>query len=143
MTKIRSILIGAALTACATSAAFAQTANDSQTPATGTPGLTAPAAQGMQPATPAPQNLTASGSTDPLVQKRDANAKANAEYRASKKMSKADLKAQQKASKDAYKEQVRDAKINKKADKQTANNEMKMQMQGQAATQSDPADIKH
>jgi hypothetical protein len=148
MTQIRTLLIGTALTALASTAAFAQTAQ----PAAGTDGQpqvqmqgadVAPAAQGVQPVTPPPTRLTASGSTDPLVQKRDANAKANADYRASKKASKAELKDQQKAAKVQYKEQVRDAKINQKADKQTANNEMKMNMQGQTGDQSDGADVKH
>jgi hypothetical protein len=146
MTQIRSLLIGTALTAFAATAAVAQTAQ---------PGAGAgdqpqaqlqqgtDAAQGMQPATPAPTRLTASGSTDPLVQKRDADAKANAEYRASKKASKAEMKDQQKTAKEQYKEQVRDAKINKKADKQAANNEMKMNMEGQASAQTDGADTKH
>ena len=38
---------------------------------------------------------------------------------------------------------MRDAKINQKADKQAANNEMKMNMQGQAGDQADGADVKH
>jgi hypothetical protein len=154
MNQIRSLLIGTALTACAASGAFAQTnapsdngAMAQQQMAQGAmPGADngAPAAQGDQPATPAPQRLTASGSTDPLVQKRDANAKANAEYSASKKASKDQLKQQQSAAKSQYKDQVRDAKLNKKADKQSANNEMKMNMQGQPpAAQDDPADVKH
>jgi hypothetical protein len=146
MTQIRSLLLGTALTAFAATAAVAQTAQ----PAAGAGDQPqaqlqqgTDAAQGMQPATPAPTRLTASGSTDPLVQKRDANAKANAEYRASKKASKAELSDQQKAAKAQYKEQVRDAKINKKADKQAANNEMKMNMEGQASAQTDGADTKH
>jgi hypothetical protein len=154
MTQIRSLLIGTALTAFAATGAFAQTnpqpgagAMSQQQMAPGAvPGAdnAAPAAQGVQPVTPAPQRLTASGSTDPLVQKRNADAKANAEYSAQKKASKDQLKAQQKAAKSQYKEQVRDAKINKKADKQTANNEMKMNMQGQpAAAQDDSSDVKH
>jgi hypothetical protein len=97
----------------------------------------------VQPVTPAPTRLTASGSPDPLVQKREANAKANAEYRASKKASKAELKEQQKAAKSEYKEQVRDAKINKKADKQAADNEMKMNLQSQAGAQTDGGEVKH
>jgi hypothetical protein len=144
MTQIRSLLIGTALSAFAATAAMAQTAQPAagdQPPAAMQAGTDA--AQGMQPATPAPTRLTASGSTDPLVQKRDANAKANAEYRASKKASKAEMKDQQKAAKAQYKEQVRDAKINKKADKQAANNEMKMNMEGQASAQTDGADTKH
>ncbi|CAE6699145.1 hypothetical protein R69927_03356 [Paraburkholderia domus] len=148
MTQIRTFLIGTALTAFAATAAVAQTAQ----PAAGMNGQAqvqmqgadvAPAAQGVQPVTPAPARLTASGSTDPLVQKRDANAQANAEYKASKKASKAELKQQQKAAKSQYNEQVHDAKINQKADKQAANNEMKMNMQGQAADQDNAADVKH
>ncbi|MBC8747683.1 hypothetical protein OKW43_005478 [Paraburkholderia sp. WC7.3g] len=171
MTQIRSLLIGTALTAFAATAAVAQTAPaagigghaqiqtqgaaDMVPPsAAGAQGLQAPpSAQGMQqvPGAPAaqgveappPARLTASGSTDPLVQKRDADAKANAEYRAAKKSSKAELKAQQKAAKDQYKDQVRGAKLNQKADRQTADNEMKMNMEGQAAAQADGADVKH
>jgi hypothetical protein len=151
MTQIRTLLIGTALTSFAATAAFAQTVQ----PAAGMNGQVqvqaqgadvapaAPAAQGVQPVTPAPTRLTASGSTDPLVQKRDANAQANAEYKASKKASKAELAQQQKAAKSQYKEQVRDAKINQKADKQAANNEMKMNMQGQASDQDNGADVKH
>ena len=74
--------------------------------------------------TPPPQNLVAPGSTDPLVQKRNANAQANAEYRASKKASKEQLKATNKEANAQYKEEVRNAKINKKADKQTAKDEL-------------------
>jgi hypothetical protein len=170
MTQIRSLIVGTALTAFAATAAVAQTSQTAQ-PAVGVGAQTqlqtqggaggapaqglqvappsaqamqpdaAPAAQGVQ--APPPSRLTASGSPDPLVQKRDADAQANAEYRASKKASKAELKAQQKAAKDQYKAQVRGAKLNQKADKQTANNEMKMDMQGQAAAQADGADVKH
>jgi hypothetical protein len=144
MTQIRSLLIGTALTAFAVSGAFAQTSAQPDAGAMPTADNAAPAAQGVQPVTPAPQRLTASGSTDPLVQKRDADAKANAEYSASKKASKEQLKEQQKAAKAQYKQQVRDAKINQKADKQTANNEMKMNMQGQpSAAQDDSSDVKH
>ena len=101
MTQIRSLLIGTALTAFAATGAFAQTNAQPDAGAAGqqmmAPGAdtAAPAAQGVQPVTPAPQRLTASGSTDPLVQKRDADAKANAEYSASKKASKTQLKEQQ------------------------------------------------
>jgi hypothetical protein len=151
MTQIRTLLIGTVFTAFAATAALAQTAQPaadiSAQAQVQTQGAdvapTALAAQGVQQVTPAPSHLTAAGSTDPLVQKRDANAQANAEYRASKKASKAELKEQQKAAKSQYKEQVRDAKINQKADKQAANNEMKMNMQGQAADQTDGADVKH
>ena len=149
MTQIRSLLIGTALTAFAATGAFAQT--NAQPDAGGAgqqmavPGAdtAAPAAQGVQPPTPTPQRLTASGSTDPLVQKRDADAQANAEYSASKKASKAQLKQQQATARSQYKQQVRDAKINKKADKQTANNEMKTNMQGQMPSQDDASDVKH
>ncbi|MGF6877162.1 hypothetical protein [Paraburkholderia sp. MM5477-R1] len=172
MTQIRSLLIGTALTAFAATAAVAQTTQpaagigaQAQIQNQGAAGMAPPSAagaqrmqvppstQGMQqvPGAPAaqgveappPARLTASGSTDPLVQKRDADAKANAEYRAARKSSKAELKAEQKAAKDQYKEQVRGAKLNQKADKQTANNEMKMNMEGQAAAQGDGADVKH
>ncbi len=150
MTQIRTLLISTALSAAAftATAAVAQTAQPADG-ANGQPQVqmqgadVAPAAQGVQPVTPPPARLTASGSTDPLVQKRDANAQANAEYRASKKASKAELKDQQKAAKAQYKEEVRGAKINQKADKQAANNEMKMDMQGQAGVQADGADVKH
>jgi hypothetical protein len=139
MTQIRSLLIGTALTAAVTalasSGAFAQTNGQ---PDNGNAGqqMMAPAAAGV---TPAPQRLTAPGSTDPLVQKRDADAKANAEYSA-----KDQLKQQKAAAKSQYKQQVKDAKINQKADKQTANNQMKMDMQGgQTPAQDDPSDQKH
>jgi hypothetical protein len=151
MTQIRSLLIGTALTAAVTalasSGAFAQTNGQ---PDNGNAGqqMMAPAADNGAPAatgvTPAPQRLTAPGSTDPLVQKRDADAKANAEYSASKKASKDQLKQQKAAAKSQYKQQVKDAKINQKADKQTANNQMKMDMQGgQTPAQDDPSDQKH
>ncbi|HEY1996117.1 hypothetical protein [Paraburkholderia sp.] len=155
MTQIRSLLIGTALTAAALSAssAFAQTMTQPDAGAAGQQQMApaempnadnaAPAAQGVQPVTPTPQRLTASGSTDPLVQKRDANAKANAEYSASKKASKEQLKQQQAAARSQYKQQVSDAKLNKKADKEAASNEMKMNMQGQSAQQDDSADTRH
>jgi hypothetical protein len=150
MTKIHTLLIGTAMSAFAASAAIAQTTQPMQ-PAAGVTtqaqaqGQTAGQidVQGAQPVTPPPTRLTASGSADPLVQKRDADAQANAEYRASKKASKAELKEQQKSAKAAYKQQVRDAKINKKADKQTADNEMKMNMQSQAGQQADSGEDKH
>jgi len=62
--------------------------------------------------------------SDPLVQKRNADAQANAEYRASKKASKAELKAADKEAKAQYKQEVRNAKINKKADKQAAKDDL-------------------
>jgi hypothetical protein len=141
MNQLRTLLIGTALTtAMASTAAFAQTTTQpsadmsAQAPAVGqmTQALAAaPAAQGVQMPAPAPQNLTAPGSTDPLVQKRNADAQANAEYRAQKKLSKEQMKAQQKAAKDSYKDQVRNAKTNQKADKAAASNELKAEMQGQ------------
>ncbi|CAG4890849.1 hypothetical protein [Paraburkholderia gardini] len=144
MTQIRSLLIGTALTALASSAAFAQTGAQPAPGATAQPqsqmqmpaaqgadmAPAAPAAQGVTPVTPAPQRLVAPGSADPLVQKRDANAQANAEYRASKKASKAQMKQEQKDAKAQYKQDVRNAKINKQADKAAASNEMNAQMQG-------------
>ena len=121
MSNIKKLLLTTTIAAAAVSfgsaAAFAQTQ--------------APAADAAQPVTPAPQNLVAPSSTDPLVQKRIANSEANAEYKASKKTSAADLKASNKAAKAQYKEQVRNAKINKKADKQAASNELKENMSGQ------------
>jgi hypothetical protein len=140
MTQIRTLLIGTALTAFAATAAVAQTTAQ---PADAMSGQAQVQTQDAQPVTPAPTRLTAPGSNDPLVQKRDANAAANAEYSASKKESKAALKQQKKDAKAQYKQQVRDAKINKKADKQAANNQMKMDMQGQAANQADEAGVKH
>ncbi len=112
MSQVKKMLLGTAFIAIAGSA-FAQTAQ--------------PSDAGQPPAqvTPAPQNLTAPAPTDPLVQKRNANAQANAEYKASKKASQQELKATSKQAKEQYKEQVRNAKINKKADKQTANDELK------------------
>jgi len=116
MSQVKKMLLGTAFIVIAGSAgsAFAQTAQPTD-------------AGGQPPAqvTPAPQNLTAPAPTDPLVQKRNANAQANAEYKASKKASQQDLKATNKQAKEQYKEQVRNAKINKKADKQTANDELK------------------
>lgn len=71
-----------------------------------------------------PQNLVAPAPTDPLVERRNANAKANAEYSASKKASKAELKAQTEQAKAQYKEEVKNAKINRKADKDAAKAEL-------------------
>lgn len=149
MTQIRSLLIGTALTAAlgtfATGAALAQTAAPPAPDVAGqaqmqAPVMQAPAAQGgeatpaapaaagiEQPVTPAPQRLTASSPTDPLVQKRNADAQANANYSASKK-----------ASKTQYKQQVHDAKVNRKADKQAANNEMKADMKATPAQAATP-----
>ncbi|MDR5804354.1 hypothetical protein P9250_28465 [Caballeronia sp. LP006] len=109
MIKTRNLMIGTAFAALtAASGAFAQTTD----------------AVPAQPATPAPQNLVAPAPTDPLVQRRNANAEANAEYKASKKASQADLKAANKQAKAQYKEQVRNAKINRKADKDAAKDEL-------------------
>jgi hypothetical protein len=144
MTQNRSLLIGTALTALASSAAFAQTTAQ---PAADLSGQTqmqmpaqsaemapaSPAAQGVQPVTPEPQRLVAPGSTDPLVQKRNADAQANAQYHATKKASKAQLKQEEKEAKAQYKQDVTNAKINKKADKQAASNELNAQMQSAPA----------
>lgn len=121
MSNMKKILLSTTLAAAAATlgaSAFAQTTQ-------GAPVAVDATQPAMQPATPAPQNLVAPSSTDPLVQKRIATSQANAEYKASKKASKADLKASDKAAKAQYKEQVRNAKINQKADKQAAANELK------------------
>jgi hypothetical protein len=88
----------------------------------------APAAAGVaQPATPQ--------STDPLVQKRNANAAANAEYRSAKKSANAEYSDAKKQAKSQYKSQVKDAKIIHKADRQANDSEMKDQMNGMSAQQ--------
>jgi outer membrane biosynthesis protein TonB len=114
MTRARILLIGSAIATLAASGAYAQTAPQ---PAPMEP-------QTMQPATPPQQNVVAPAPTDPLVQRRNANAEANAEYRASKKASKAELKAQNQQAKSQYKEEVKNAKINRKADKDAAKAEL-------------------
>ncbi len=118
MSQVRKMLLGTTFAAFAAvaSSAFAQTPQPSAADATG---------QIPAQAAPAPQNLVAPTSTDPLVQKRNANAQANAEYKASKKASKQEMQATSKEAKAQYKEQVRNAKINKKADKQTANDDLR------------------
>jgi len=133
MTPIRHLLIGTAMTTlCA--AAFAQT----PAPATGSPGQQpAPAAAGIDtprqtpdiaglrdepPAPGSSHRLTAPGPTDPLVQKRDADARANAEYRQDKK-----------AARSHYKSRVKSAKKSRKVDRKAANEQMKEQMQGMPA----------
>ncbi|KMZ12540.1 hypothetical protein BHUM_03678 [Candidatus Burkholderia humilis] len=116
MTRARILVIGTAFAAFAAfTATYAQTTQPDQTmqPAPG-------AAMQAQPVTP-PQNMVAPAPTDPLVQKRNANAQANAEYHASKKASKAELKASNKQAKEQYKEEVSNAKINRKADKAELN----------------------
>jgi hypothetical protein len=118
MMQVKTMLLGAAFVALTTSA-FAQGAQPGQPGDAG-----ADASMQAPSARPPQQNLVAPGPTDPLVQKRNADAKANAEYRASRKASKEDLKASQKAAKAQYKEQVRNARINQKADKQAANNQL-------------------
>ena len=98
----------------------------------------APAAQGVQMPAPAPagtpprQTLTAPTPPDPLVQKRDADARANAEYRDAKKASKAQ-----------YKEQVKNAKINRDADRRGAANQLKMDSQSGNGTQVPDDETKH
>jgi hypothetical protein len=116
MTKARILLIGSAIATLAASGAYAQTAQPA-------PGAPAPM-QAQQPVTPPQQNLVAPAPTDPLVQRRNANAQANAEYRASKKASKAELKAESQQAKAQYKEEVRNAKVNRKADKDAAKAEL-------------------
>ena len=149
MTQIRSLLIGTALTAIASTAAFAQTAAQPspgvagqaqmQMPAAqaqaqgGEMAPAAPTAQRVQPVTPEPQRLVAPGSADPLVQKRNADAQANAEYRASKKTSKAQMKQEQKDAKAQYKQDVKNAKVNKKAEKDAASNDLNVQLQNAPA----------
>lgn len=131
MTQIRKLLTGTAFATAALFAqgAFAQTETPSAAPSQ------APAAAGVAQPAPAPQNLTAPTSTDPLVQKRDANAQASAEYRSAKKSANAQYKDAKKQAKSDYKSQVKDAKINRKADRQVNNSEMKDQMNGQSAQQ--------
>lgn len=116
MYPIRSLLLATTLSA-ASVAAFAQTAAQ---PTDGTPAPVLTQA-------PAPQPLTAPGSNDPLVQKRNANAQANAEYRQAKKTAKSQ-----------YKAKVQDAQINRKADRQANDYEMKEQM-GAAPAQAPQA----
>jgi len=128
MTQICKLLIGTALTTLTATAAFAQTAapaagslNPPAAPAAAgvdTPRET-PDVAGLRTTAPAPQNLTAPGPTDPLAQKRDADAQANAEYR-----------QQKKSAKSAYKGHVKEAKKLRKSDRQAANDQMKEQMQG-------------
>ncbi len=117
MTKARILMIGSAIAAFSVTGAYAQTTQPMQPqimqPTQGTPGVT-----------PQPQTMVAPAPTDPLVQKRNANAQANAEYSASKKASKAELKAQNQQAKAQYKEQVKNAKINRKADKDAAKAEL-------------------
>jgi hypothetical protein len=130
MTHVRNLLLGTAFAAITTTA-FAQT-QPAQPTAPGadvsaqmsTQMQAAPGVPGVQPERPAPQELVAPASNDPLVQKRNANAQANAEYRASKKASKEELSAANKDAKAQYKEQVRNAKINRKADKAAATAEL-------------------
>jgi hypothetical protein len=117
MTKARILMISAAFAALAATGAQAQTSQPMQA----APGTEA---QGQASVTPPSQNVVAPGSTDPLVQKRNADAQANAEYRASKKASKAEMKAANKDAKAQYKEQVRNAKINRKADKEAAKDDL-------------------
>lgn len=119
MKKIQTLLIGSAFAAIATTSAFAQTAQ----PVDGGAQMSAQV-QGQPGVTPPSQNLVAPAPTDPLVQKRNANAAANAEYSASKKASKQELKASSQQAKAQYKEEVRNAKINRKADKDAAKAEL-------------------
>ncbi|MDR5737830.1 MULTISPECIES: hypothetical protein [unclassified Caballeronia] len=121
MTKARILMIGTAFAALAATGAQAQTAQPMQA----APGADAQiSTQAQQPMTPPQQNIVAPAPTDPLVQKRNADAQANAEYKASKKASKAEMKAAKKEANAQYKEEVRNAKINKKADKAAAKDEL-------------------
>ncbi|SAK88441.1 hypothetical protein AWB79_06299 [Caballeronia hypogeia] len=134
MTRARILLIGSAIATFAASGAYAQTTAQPQPmqpqtmqPMQAAPGAAAPGqmpVQAQQPVTPAQQNLVAPAPTDPLVQRRNANAQANAEYKASKKASKAELAAQSKQAKAQYKEEVKNAKVNRKADKDAAKAEL-------------------
>lgn len=154
MTQIRKLLTATAAFATVTTAAvfaqgaFAQTATQGAAQAGGgAPALApaaapamapgqmggqapsqAPAAAGIAQPAPAPQNLTAPQSADPLVQKRNANAAANAEYRSAKKSANAEYGDAKKQAKSQYKAQVQDAKIIHKADRQANDSEMKDQM---------------
>lgn len=81
-------------------------------------------ASGAQP------SAAQSGATDPLVDRRNANAQANAEYRASKGASKEQLKAREKSARQDYRAKVREAKINQKIEKEHANDDMKSKLNG-------------
>lgn len=118
MTQLRKLLTGTALTAFAALFVHAALAQGTPPPGMEAPSQ-APAAAGVAQPAPAPQNLSAPAPTDPLVQKRNANAEANAEYRAAKKQAKSQ-----------YKSRVQDAKINRKADRQDADYEMKRRWTG-------------
>jgi hypothetical protein len=163
MTQIRKLLTVSAAFATVTTAAvfaqgaFAQTATQGAAQSGGeapamapgaAPGAApgqvagqmpsqAPAAAGISQPAPAPQNLTAAQSPDPLVQKRNANAAANAEYRSAKKSASAEYSDAKKQAKSQYKAQVKDAKINHKADRQANDSEMKDQMNGMSAQQQE------
>lgn len=137
MNQIHKLLIGTALSAV-TAAALAQTPGlqapqsqpgmGLQSPQ-GAPGAPAaagvdtpretPDVAGLRGTPPAPHNLTAPGPTDPLVQKRDEDARANAQYRQDKKSAKA-----------SYKSQVKSAKVLRKTDREAANDQMKAEMHG-------------
>jgi len=138
MTHIRKLLTATALASAAVFAqgAFAQTAAQAGVEAPSAAPSQAPAAAGVAQPAPAPQNLTAPQSNDPLVQKRSANAQANAEYRSAKKSANAEYSDAKKQAKSQYKSQVKDAKINHKADRQANDSEMKDQMNGQSAQQA-------
>jgi hypothetical protein len=126
MTQVKNVILRTALFgtfAALATTAMAQTAQPGTAP-TDAGQMSMQAAPDASSARPPQQNLVAPAPTDPLVQKRNATAKANAEYRASKKASKEDLKTTNKEAKAQYKEQVRNAKINQKADKQAATNEL-------------------
>jgi hypothetical protein len=121
MTQVRNLLLGTTAFIAISTAAFAQTPAAPGADA----GQMSAQVQGAPGVTPPPQNLVAPAPTDPLVQKRNANAQANAEYKASKKASKDARNAANKQAKAQYKEEVSNAKINRKADKQAATAELK------------------
>ncbi len=95
MNTARILMIGSAIAAFSVtgiSGAYAQTTQPMQ-PQTMQPQTMQPT-EGTPGVMPQPQTMVAPAPTDPLVQKRNANAQANAEYSASKKASKGELKAQ-------------------------------------------------
>jgi len=138
MTHIRKLLIGAALTTF-TAAAFAQSGTLNPPSSAGATGVEAPTqtpdVAGLRGTGPAPQPLTAPGPTDPLVQKRDEDARANADYRADAKSARSAYKGQVKHAKTDYKSQVKSARAQRKADRRAANDQMREQMQGVPAQQ--------
>jgi hypothetical protein len=118
MTQIRKLLIGTALTTLS-AAAFAQT------PAPAAAGVDMPRVTpdiaGLRDEPPATQ-----GPTDPLAQKRDADARAKADYQQDRK-----------SARSAYKSRVKSAKTQRKASRDAANERMKADMHGMPAQGGD------